>query len=150
MKHNKIYIPNFKSCWFLKYLLFCPTYKCFQQTHFVQVECSNGQTGFGRRRREIPSLPPDPNKVFEISITSFIKVDYKGENNIGKGYWFLLYLTSWRKWPAILMSVPNKHLSTYLFVWSDSIFSEKNTKSLKRFLLRLPDLAGLIILFLRL
>ncbi|CAH1401587.1 unnamed protein product [Nezara viridula] len=41
------------------------------------IECSNGQIGFGRRKREVPSMPPDPNKVFEVSITSFIKVDYK-------------------------------------------------------------------------
>lgn len=45
------------------------------------VECSNGQVGYGRRKREVPSLPPDPNKVFEISITSFIKV---GEKSLGK------------------------------------------------------------------
>lgn len=39
-----------------------------------QVECSNGVIGFGRRKRAISELPPDPNKIFEISITSFIKV----------------------------------------------------------------------------
>ncbi|XP_019874868.1 uncharacterized protein LOC109602854 [Aethina tumida] len=46
------------------------------------VECSDGQIGYGRRRRSIPTLPADPNKVFEISITSFIKVNYDndGEN----------------------------------------------------------------------
>jgi hypothetical protein len=48
------------------------------------VECSNGQLGFGRKRRDIPTMPPDPNKVFEVSITSFIKVDYKGENILDK------------------------------------------------------------------
>ncbi|XP_014246016.1 uncharacterized protein LOC106664622 [Cimex lectularius] len=48
------------------------------------IECSNGQVGFGRRRREIPSIPPDPNKVFEVSITSYIKVDYKGDNILDK------------------------------------------------------------------
>jgi hypothetical protein len=26
-------------------------------------------------------MPPDPNKVFEVSITSFIKVDYKGKGD---------------------------------------------------------------------
>lgn len=49
----------------------------------LQIECSNGQIGFGRRKREVPSMPPDPNKVFEVSITSFIKVDYK-EGEISK------------------------------------------------------------------
>lgn len=39
-----------------------------------QVECSDGQTGYGRRKRSISELPSDPNKIFEISITSFIKV----------------------------------------------------------------------------
>ena len=24
-------------------------------------------------------MPPDPNKVFEVSISSYIKVDYKGD-----------------------------------------------------------------------
>lgn len=37
------------------------------------VECSAGQIGYGRRKREIPSLPADPNKIFEITITSILK-----------------------------------------------------------------------------
>uniref|UniRef100_A0A0A9X8F6 Phthiotriol/phenolphthiotriol dimycocerosates methyltransferase n=1 Tax=Lygus hesperus TaxID=30085 RepID=A0A0A9X8F6_LYGHE len=45
------------------------------------VECSNGQVGFGRKRRAIPMMPPDPNKVFEVSISSYIKVDYKGDRD---------------------------------------------------------------------
>ncbi|CAH0550429.1 unnamed protein product [Brassicogethes aeneus] len=46
------------------------------------IECSDGQTGYGRRRRAISTLPADPNKIFEITITSFIKVNYDedGEN----------------------------------------------------------------------
>jgi hypothetical protein len=46
------------------------------------IECSDGQIGYGRRRRAISSIPPDPNKIFEITITSFIKVNYddKDEN----------------------------------------------------------------------
>ncbi|XP_050295566.1 uncharacterized protein LOC126735579 [Anthonomus grandis grandis] len=44
------------------------------------VECSDGSIGYGRRRkRAISSLPPDPNKIFEITITSFIKVNYDDE-----------------------------------------------------------------------
>ncbi|XP_073972570.1 zona pelucida superfamily protein qsm isoform X2 [Rhodnius prolixus] len=48
------------------------------------IECSNGQMGYGRKKREIPEMPPDPNKVFEVSITSFIKVDYKGDKLLDK------------------------------------------------------------------
>ncbi|KAJ8934925.1 hypothetical protein NQ314_013104, partial [Rhamnusium bicolor] len=40
----------------------------------IGVECSDGQIGYGRRRRSIATLPADPNKIFEITITSFIKV----------------------------------------------------------------------------
>lgn len=39
------------------------------------VQCSNGQTGYGRRRREI-SPRADPNKVYEISMTTFLKVNF--------------------------------------------------------------------------
>nr|ATU83043.1 secreted hypothetical protein [Pristhesancus plagipennis] len=49
------------------------------------VECSNGQMGYGRKKREVAEMPPDPNKVFEVSITSFIKVDYKGDKLLDKG-----------------------------------------------------------------
>ncbi|XP_050499714.1 uncharacterized protein LOC114338817 [Diabrotica virgifera virgifera] len=38
------------------------------------VECSDGQIGYGRRKRAISEIPADPNKIFEITITSFIKV----------------------------------------------------------------------------
>ncbi|KAI4467003.1 hypothetical protein MML48_2g00007840 [Holotrichia oblita] len=37
------------------------------------VECSAGQIGYGRRKREVSSLPADPNKIFEITITSILK-----------------------------------------------------------------------------
>lgn len=36
------------------------------------VQCSNGQMGYGRKRRETTT---DPNKVYEISTTTFIKVN---------------------------------------------------------------------------
>ncbi|KAI8441318.1 hypothetical protein MSG28_014940 [Choristoneura fumiferana] len=39
------------------------------------VQCSNGVTGYGRRRRSIDSNP-DFNKVYEVSLTTFIKVDW--------------------------------------------------------------------------
>lgn len=48
------------------------------------VECSNGQIGYGRRKREVATMPPDPNKVFEMTITSFIKVNYKEDNILEK------------------------------------------------------------------
>ncbi|BES97934.1 Zona pellucida-like domain [Nesidiocoris tenuis] len=48
------------------------------------VECSNGQIGYGRRKRAVPMMPPDPNKVFEVSISSYIKVDYKGDSLLEK------------------------------------------------------------------
>jgi len=38
------------------------------------VQCSNGQRGFGRRRREVPGSP-DPNKVYEISMSTVIKME---------------------------------------------------------------------------
>lgn len=49
------------------------------------MDCSNGKVGFGRKRREISGIPPDPNKVFEVSMTTFIKVDYKSEMAREKG-----------------------------------------------------------------
>jgi len=39
------------------------------------VQCSNGQLGFGRRRREIFDDAPDPNKVYEISMSTIIKME---------------------------------------------------------------------------
>lgn len=51
----------------------------------IQVDCSNGKVGYGRRKREINGIPPDPNKVFEVSMTTFIKVDYKNEMAREKG-----------------------------------------------------------------
>lgn len=45
-----------------------------------QVECSDGKIGYGRRRRALPTLPADGNRVYEITVTSFIKVDSTGED----------------------------------------------------------------------
>ncbi|CAB3363779.1 Hypothetical predicted protein [Cloeon dipterum] len=42
------------------------------------VECSKNQIGYGRRRRAIAELPPDPNKVFEITLSSIFKIESKG------------------------------------------------------------------------
>ncbi|KAJ3637151.1 hypothetical protein MTP99_000633 [Tenebrio molitor] len=47
------------------------------------VECSDGQIGYGRRRRAISSNSNSPNGLFEITITSFIRVDYEdGAENL--------------------------------------------------------------------
>ncbi|CAN7938458.1 unnamed protein product, partial [Ixodes hexagonus] len=44
------------------------------------VPCGNDQYGYGRRRRSIPpQLPNDPNKVFEVELTTFLKVEYRNE-----------------------------------------------------------------------
>ncbi|EEB13136.1 conserved hypothetical protein [Pediculus humanus corporis] len=41
------------------------------------VQCSNGQIGYGRRRRRsVESMPADPNKIYEISLTTFIKINF--------------------------------------------------------------------------
>ncbi|XP_041771143.1 uncharacterized protein LOC121593116 [Anopheles merus] len=58
------------------------TYVQFRGTVNVCVDrckgviCSNGQTAFGRRKREISAAPADPNKVYEVTMTTFIKVNY--------------------------------------------------------------------------
>ncbi|XP_065084526.1 uncharacterized protein qsm [Ochlerotatus camptorhynchus] len=40
------------------------------------VICSNGQSAYGRKRREISQSLADPNKVYEVTMTTFIKVNY--------------------------------------------------------------------------
>lgn len=44
------------------------------------MECSDGSIGYGRRKRAISALPADPNKIFEVTITSFIKVNYDDDS----------------------------------------------------------------------
>jgi len=39
------------------------------------VRCSNGQNGYGRRRRDVSSQDADPNKVYEISMSTIIKME---------------------------------------------------------------------------
>jgi hypothetical protein len=43
------------------------------------TECSNGQIGYGRRRREIRGT--NTKKLYEIYMSTFIKVDYEGEGD---------------------------------------------------------------------
>lgn len=58
------------------------TYVQFRGTVNVCVDrckgviCSNGQTAYGRRRREISQSAADPNKIYEVTMTTFIKVNY--------------------------------------------------------------------------
>jgi hypothetical protein len=52
------------------------------------VPCGNGQLGFGRRkRRSVPTdLPPDPNKMFEVEMTTVLKVQYPEQHfTLNKG-----------------------------------------------------------------
>jgi len=39
------------------------------------VQCSNGQLGFGRRRRDVDSVSPASNKVYEVSMSTVIKLE---------------------------------------------------------------------------
>jgi hypothetical protein len=41
--------------------------------------------GYGRRRREVASIPADPNKIFEVTMSTYIRVDYKGDELLEKG-----------------------------------------------------------------
>ncbi|PSN31893.1 hypothetical protein C0J52_27172 [Blattella germanica] len=59
-------------------------FRAFKFPESTYVECSNGQVGYGRRRREVPSIPADPNKVFEVTMSTFIKVDYKDDAMLEK------------------------------------------------------------------
>lgn len=45
------------------------------------VECSDGQIGYGRKRRDVSTLPAKNNKIFEISITSFIKINFNNKTD---------------------------------------------------------------------
>lgn len=46
------------------------------------VNCQ-GQIAYGRKRREINQSSADPNKVYEVTMTTFIKVDYDGKSDKG-------------------------------------------------------------------
>lgn len=65
------------------------TYVQFRVTVIVCVDrctgipCSNGQIGYGRRKRDV-SASTDPNKVYEISTTTFIRVDGDTKEELAK------------------------------------------------------------------
>jgi len=50
------------------------------------VDCSNGQTGYGRRKRDLNSMPADPNKLFEVSLTTFIKINFLDSKSEDRKY----------------------------------------------------------------
>ncbi|XP_076334222.1 uncharacterized protein LOC143238139 isoform X2 [Tachypleus tridentatus] len=58
------------------YVLFVGTVNvCLKQCQ--GVPCGNDHFGFGRKKREIPGeLPSDPNKMFDVEMTAFLKVGY--------------------------------------------------------------------------
>ena len=39
------------------------------------MRCSNGEPGYGRRRRDVSSKGADPNKVYTISMSTIIKME---------------------------------------------------------------------------
>ncbi|XP_034243003.1 uncharacterized protein LOC117646272 [Thrips palmi] len=50
------------------------------------VECSNGQVGYGRRRRRsVPDISADPNAIYKVTMVTFIKVDYSDDELLRKG-----------------------------------------------------------------
>lgn len=50
------------------------------------VECSNGQVGYGRRRRRaVPDMSADPNAIYKVTMITFIKVDYSDDELLRKG-----------------------------------------------------------------
>lgn len=47
------------------------------------IQCSNGQIGYGRRKREVIGSS-DQNKVYEVSMTTFIRVDGDTKEDLAK------------------------------------------------------------------
>lgn len=43
----------------------------------LQVQCGNDHLGYGRKKREIPAeMPFDPNKLYEVEMTTVLKVQF--------------------------------------------------------------------------
>lgn len=61
------------------------------------IQCSNGQIGYGRRRRRSIDSSPDPNKVYEISMTTFIKVSNDDEADKSKTLYFYIDIMYFNK-----------------------------------------------------
>lgn len=58
------------------------------------IKCSNGQIGYGRRKREV-AQSPELNKVIEISMTTFIRVDGEPVTKKDKGMLSMLLFVFW-------------------------------------------------------
>jgi hypothetical protein len=39
------------------------------------TDCSNGQVGYGRRRRNVQMSPPERNRVYEVKMTTVLRID---------------------------------------------------------------------------
>ena len=40
----------------------------------AKVRCANGQTGYGRKKREVINGNADPNRIYEVSMSTVVKV----------------------------------------------------------------------------
>ncbi|XP_067140858.1 uncharacterized protein [Centruroides vittatus] len=62
------------------YVLFVGTVNiCLQRCK--GVPCGNGKYGFGRRKRDVPSeLPNDTNRLYEVEMTTVLKVEYSADH----------------------------------------------------------------------
>jgi len=60
-----------------------------------QIECSNGQVGFGRKRRAIEMSGTDKNKLFEVTMSTFIKVDSTDDVMIDQGRSLVVVHQEW-------------------------------------------------------
>lgn len=54
---------------------------------FLQIECSNGQVGYGRRKRHaVESHSNDQkNEIFEMAMSMFIRVDFDPDSETDEG-----------------------------------------------------------------
>lgn len=54
------------------------------------IPCSNGELGYGRKRRDLTSFDQrDPNQIFEITMTTILKVDQSEQAPVSKGSTFI-------------------------------------------------------------
>lgn len=69
--------------------------------NLFQIECSNGKTGYGKKKRSLQSLNKNKNEIWEMDMSVFIKVsdidnnflqNEGNKNFILKKYLNLLYL----------------------------------------------------------
>lgn len=52
---------------------------------FAQVSCGDGDIGFGKKKRSIPfEMPNDPNRIYEVEMTTILRIESKNEPNLIK------------------------------------------------------------------